>query len=162
MSGTVICQRGLGAAVVAVVAFATLALSAAPIQAQEREPRLVAVAVAECFSATMRDGLTGPAWIEERADGWRVVVPLRGQPEANREVQSPPPDADVLTWFDLRRYDDAGSLPEDWNPILPYRVNTSAGIYIVDGGGYGWLRPRRVSQLCLEATTGGVYQPLPD
>ena len=150
------------AAVVAAVAIAALAMPAVPARAQEREPRRVAIAVAECFSATMRDGLTGPAWIEEQVDGWRVVVPLRGQPDANRAVQSPPPDADVLAWFDLRRYDDESRLPEDWNPILPYRVNTSTGIYIVDGGGYGWLRPRRVSQLCLEATTGGVYQPQPD
>ena len=139
-----------------------LAIPAVPTHAQAREPQQVAVAVAECFSATMRDGLTGPAWIEEQADAWRVVIPLRGQPDANREVQSPPPDADALAWFDLRRYDDEARLPEDWNPILPYRVNTSSGIYIVDGGGYGWLRPRRVSQLCLEATTGGVYQPLPN
>ena len=148
----------------AVVALTLLlfAVPAAPTHAQEHEPRRVAIAVAECFSATMRDGLTGPAWIEEQVDGWRVVVPLRGQPEANRAVQSPPPDQDVLAWFDLRRYDDESQLPEDWNPILPYRVNTGSGIYIVDGGGYGWLRPRRVSQLCLEATTGGVYQPLPD
>ena len=147
-----------------VAAALTLILLAIPARthAQAREPRQVAVAVAECFSATMRDGLTGPAWIEEQADAWRVVVPLRGQPDANREVQSPPPDVDALAWFDLRRYDDEARLPEDWNPILPYRVNTSSGIYIVDGGGYGWLRPRRVSQLCLEATTGGVYQPLPN
>ncbi len=150
------------AALVLMAAVSILAVAhAVPALAQERDARRVAVAVAECFSATMRDGITQPAWVEELSDGWRVVVPLRGQPEANRMAQSPPPDADVLAWFDLRRYDDEASLPADWNPILPYRVNASAGIFIVDGGGYYWLRPRRVSQLCLEATTGGMYQPLP-
>ena len=76
-------------------------------------------------------------------------------------MQSPAPAEDSLAWFDLRRYDDESGLPADWNPILPYRVNTPSGIYIVDGGGYFWLRPRHVSQLCLEAATGGVYQPNP-
>ena len=143
----------------ALVALALGAWSVGPVGAQVQEPHLVATGVAECVTATMRDDLSRDAWAEELADGWRVNIPLRGQPAAQRDVQSAPPHRAQLAWFDLRRYDDESGITEDWNAILPYRVNTSSGIYIVDGGGYFWFRSNGVTKRCLEEATGGAYQP---
>lgn len=125
-----------------------------------QDPRRVAFAVAECFTATMPDEITGPAYIERAGSAWRVVVPLKGQPEANREVQSPPPAEDTLASLDLEVYPNDASLPGDLNPISPFRVNTSAGtIYVVRHGGYFSFRTNGVGRSCVEAATAGAYVP---
>ncbi len=150
--------------ILAVVALASAAMLPPPeTHAQLRDPLRIATAVADCFTATMPNELTGPAWVEGMQSSLRVVVPLRGQPNSPfRGAQSPPPPEDALAWFDLRRFDDEARLSDDWNAISPYRVNTESAIYIVDAGGYFWPRSRHVSQLCLEAASGGRYQPSPN
>ena len=85
--------------------------------------------------------LTGPAWAEPVGRGWRVVLPLRGQPGFDRPVQSPPPAEDALAWYDLWSYPSEAELPSDRDVMTDRAMVTPSGRawYIRWAGGYYWL-----------------------
>ncbi len=110
--------------------------------------RHVAETVSVCMSQELSDSMTGAAWVEELAEGYRVVLPLRGDPIAHRNSLFPPPAADTLAWIDLHRYDEPSRAPSDlvtWPRHEKFYARTFRAeflaedpIYVVELGGYDW------------------------
>ena len=73
--------------------------------------RDIAEMVSMCMTGQLNEWVTARAWVEELAEGYRVVLPLRGDPIAHRNAQFPPPPEDTLAWIDLYRYDDPSRAP---------------------------------------------------
>jgi hypothetical protein len=100
---------------------------------------------ATCLTIMLEVGpggaLAGPASVEPAGPGWRIVLPLLGQPFANREMQSPPPLEDVLSWFDLASYPSEAHLPTDRDVMSERAMVTPDGTawYLRAAGGYYWL-----------------------
>ncbi|MGE3908754.1 MAG: hypothetical protein AB7K36_05360 [Chloroflexota bacterium] len=146
---------------VLVVYVATLAPS--PALAQTPFPLQVAEDVAACMTTRMADAMYASAWVEPApATGWRVVIPLRGQPAAQRQgIQSPPPATNTLAWVDLYRYASPRDVPPDIDNLGSYIMVTAAGdAYAVYHGGYFWLRMRNASQGCIETVTNSRMWPI--
>ena len=117
-----------------------------PTASHAQAPPAEVSRTANCLTIMMGgDGLggelTGPAWVEPAGPGWRLVIPLRGQPFANREVQSPPPAQDALSWFDLSSYPSEAQLPSDRDVMTERAMVMPSGTawYIRAAGGYYWL-----------------------
>ena len=113
-------------------AFAQQRIFPAPVVAE-----IVAGCVTERFGASM----TGPAWVEEWPGQYRVVVPLRGQPDAEHDVQNPLPTEDTLSWFILQRYEHPypatiSSHPYGAEGIWPETIEIGLTTYVTSIGGY--------------------------
>ncbi|MFN8634403.1 MAG: hypothetical protein U0893_11155 [Chloroflexota bacterium] len=135
-------------------------------RAQTPFPPRLAESIAACMTSEMAGALTGPAWVEQlRAPqpGWRVVLPLQGQPTARREqMQSPPPATNTLAWIDLHRFGSVSMVPNDIDNFTSYVMVTSTGeVYAVYTGGYFWLRVRGSSQTCFERSVDSRMWPVP-
>jgi len=92
------------AALALVLTVALAALLPIPAAAQERPraPARLVAAVGDCLTAELGDTLTEPAYSEELAEGWRIVLALRGQPGmAATSMQSPPPPEDTVAAVDI-------------------------------------------------------------
>jgi hypothetical protein len=138
-------RRRLRSAALALVLTAPLFVST-PASAQG--PSSEVARTANCLTVMMGgDGqggeLTGPVSVEASGGGWRMTLPLRGQPFANREVQSPPPASDSLSWYDVTFYANEGELPADRDVMTDRTFRTSSGVAstwnIRQAGGYYWL-----------------------
>jgi hypothetical protein len=125
------------------------------------EPLEVAELTADCLTRHWVQDITRPAWVEELDRGYRVVVPLRGQPE-RQDVQFRPPTEDTLAWFDLYRYDDFTRAPpgvryltgEGKEPYDRYAMRVGNRAYVVYADGYDWYTLRSQGADCLAAALG--------
>lgn len=138
-------------------------LSPSSVVAQTPFPAGLAEDLAACMTERMADALYAPAWVEPApVTGWRVVIPLRGQPAAQRQgVQSPPPATDTLAWIDVHRYSTPRAVPQDIDNLSSYVMVTATGeTYAVYHGGYFWLRLRNASQACFEAVANARMWPI--
>jgi hypothetical protein len=78
-----------------------------------------------------------------------VVLPLRGQPFANREVQSPPPAEDAQSWFDLRAFANEAQLPKDRDMMSSVALVTPSGVaWLMEYNGYYWLGANHLARNC--------------
>ena len=141
------------AAIVLVVAM-MLSPSRAFAQRGTLPPLDVAESVADCMTGRMPDAITRPAWVEHGPVGYRVVIALRGQPGANRDVQSPPPAADALAWLDLARYDDPAVPSGEVNGISEWIADGGSATYVPRMDGYVWLRVIGDGRYCLDGALG--------
>jgi hypothetical protein len=109
------------------------------------------------MTGALGDDLREPASVEPTAEGWRVVLPLRGhgpQPEA----QTPLPSEDTLAWVDLIRYDSLAAVPEDSiNNISSKVFFLPGGAMALYHGGYYYFGLSNISSPCTELATGGTF-----
>src|SRR5690242_5301325 len=70
---------------------------------QMPDERRLAEALAQSLTGNLADYLTTSAWVEDKHDFFRVVLPLKGRPE-RANAQFPPPSEDTLAWIELYRY----------------------------------------------------------
>lgn len=129
--------------------------------------REMAERVARCLDIAWASKTAGRAWVEELEAGYRIVVPLRGQPEL-QDAQFKPPSTDALAWVDLYRYEDSSRAPADIEEYYPFGPSTSLDqsahrftfaegdpVYIARAGGYYWFTLRgRMWMALLEARWG--------
>ena len=140
----------------------SLPVQAAPAEQIPFPPGLAHI-MEMCMTQSMGDAMTGEAWVEQAPNlGWRVVLPLRGQPNAPRMgVQSPPPAVDTLAWLDFHQYASPRDVPNTIDNMSSYIMMTSIGeTFTVHMGGYYWLRIRNVSQKCFETTQDARMGPV--
>lgn len=116
-------------------------------------PLRAAELVADCMTEKMGNALLRPAWVEERESNYRVVTALRGQPEASRNVQSPPPATDTFAWADFYYYEDLSQAPPD-NYIYDRRVGYGEKGYTWRNGGYQWFGVEGPVHTCLVGALG--------
>ncbi len=126
--------------------------------------RDVAETVSVCMSQELSERMTGAAWVEELVEGYRVVLPLRGDPVAHHNSLFPPPAEDMLAWIDLHRYDDPARAPSglvSWQRsnkfyARSFRVEFLAEdpIYVVELGGYDWYTLGWMTVRCLDGARG--------
>ena len=138
-------------------------LPTSPAQAQTAFPSWLAEEMAVRLSNDLADALYAPAWVEPAPHtGWRVVMPLRGQPAAQRQgVQSPPPATNTLAWIDLYRYGTPRNVPNDIDNMSSYVMVTASGeTYAIYHGGFFWLRLRNASQRCFESIIDSRMWPI--
>ena len=138
-------------------------LPAVPIQAQTAFPPGLAEEMSACMTDSLTDAMYAPTWVEPAPQtGWRVVIPLRGQPAAQRQgAQSPPPATNTLAWIDLHRYGSPRSVPGDIDNLSSYLMVTASGdTYAISHGGYFWLRLRNASQQCFESIIDSRMWPI--
>jgi hypothetical protein len=114
---------------------------------QMPDERLLAEELAQSLTGDLADYLTKSAWVVDKDDFFRVVLPLKGRPE-NANAQFPPPSEDTLAWIDLYRYDDPAAAPtglERWRRqgmqddekfILEFRPDDP--VYVIERGGFQW------------------------
>lgn len=133
-----------------------LAMLPGEVRAEPRIPSPLAVAedTARCVNDKLAPSLSRPVWVEDWATNYRVVVPLKGQPDANRDVQSPPPAEDRLAWLDLYRIDDARNVPADLNGISDFTITGGEWAYVGQTGGYFWLAVVTTSKRCVSGGLG--------
>jgi hypothetical protein len=155
-----------GVALALAIAVVTLMPLPAAAQERPRAPARLIAAVGDCLTAELGDTLTEPAYSEELAEGWRIVLALRGQPGmAATGLQSPPPPDDTVAAVDIYQI-----LPDEQVPDFVDNMSAFLMVneqdnqrYVVEVAGYVMLRVRSAASGCIERSTGGlfVFQPVP-
>jgi hypothetical protein len=118
-------------------------------------PPLVITDVADCITVAMADALREGAYTPEIDGGWQIVVPLRGQPNADPGAQTLPPAEDADFVLDVRAVGNAAELPV-LDPFSDFAIAASDGVvWYAQSSGYFWLRPSTVARECFRGVTGG-------
>ena len=144
--------------------FATLATILAilvprPAMAQVPFPPRVADSIAGCVTGNIPSLLSEAAFTEQIPDGWRVLIPLAGQPPEPL-AQTPPPTEDTLAWMDLYLFPSLGAVPPEVNDFDSFVVVTATGGAMVAlHDGYFMMIIRSVGRQCVEHATGGRFVP---
>jgi len=82
------------------------------------------------------------------------VVPLRGQPNANRGAQSLPPASDADFVLDVFGVGSEAELPADLDPFSDFAVKGGNGIvWYARSSGYFWLLPSTAARECFRRVT---------
>jgi len=132
--------------------------------------RDVAEMVSVCMSQELSESMTGTAWVEELTEGYRVVLPLRGDPIAHRNSLFPRPAENALAWIDLHRYDEPSRVPAGLVTWLRHEKFYSRRfrveflpqdpVYAVELGGFDWYTLGWMTVRCLDgagASSNAVY-----
>jgi hypothetical protein len=141
-------------ALVAVLALMAVLPGAA--SAQVPFPPRVADAVAECVTGNIPALLSAAASVEPITDGWRVLIPLAGQPP-DLMAQTPPPTEDTLAWMDLYLFPNPNSVPPEVGGFdSSVIVTATGGAMVILHEGYFMLLLKSVGKQCVEYATGGT------
>ena len=142
----------------AAIASALIMITPGAATAQVRLPSSVADSMAQCMTTYLKDALRSPATVEPILDGWRVVLPLRGQ-GPQPDAQTPAPSEDALAWVDLVLYESSAAVPDDSiNNINSKVILIHPTALAMHHGGFFYFGLANVARPCAELASGGTFE----